>query len=220
MDNKNFYEKYWSREGGSPAERDFAVEERKALLKNALLLMPKGQHVIDLGCGKGDFTNYIHELGFSAVGLDISAGALRKARSSQANGTYIAASLEDGLPFTDGSFGAVFCSEVLEHIFSVHAALSELNRILSSDGLLILTVPYHGLAKNLAIALFGYERHYDPNLSHIRFFTRKSLAESLNRSGFKVVATRGIGRLFPFWMCLGVVARKVAPSGPEPEILG
>lgn len=220
MDNKIFYEKYWSRSGGSPAEYGFALEERKSLLRNATLLVPKDQKVIDVGCGKGDFVRYLDELGFNAAGLDISIEALRKARSLRASDPYVAASLEEGLPFANGSFGAIFCSEVLEHIFSVHSALSELNRILLSEGLLILTVPYHGVAKNLAIAAFGFELHFDPNISHIRFFTRKSLAASLSRSGFEIVALKGIGRRYPFWMSLGVVAKKVSSAGHEPEIMG
>jgi ubiquinone/menaquinone biosynthesis C-methylase UbiE len=220
MGNKIFYEKYWSRSGGSPAEFGFALEERKTLLRNAILALPKDQKVMDVGCGNGDFVEYLHELGFQAVGVDISIRALRKAQSLRTSGSYVGASLEEGLPFANNSFGAIYCSEVLEHIFSVHSALSELNRILLFDGLLILTVPYHGVAKNMAIALFGFERHYDPNISHIRFFTRKSLASSLYRSGFKVVAFKGIGRWFPFWMSLCVVAKKVSQAGPEPEIVG
>ncbi len=220
MSSKQFYEKYWNRSGGSPAEGGFALIERKSLLRNALLRLPKGQRVIDVGCGNGDFVTYLHELGFQAVGLDISIRAVRKARSQRANGSYVVASLEEGLPFANSSFGAIYCSEVLEHLFSVHLALSELNRILMPDGLLILTVPHHGVAKNIAIALFGFERHYDPNISHIRFFTRKSLAACLRRSGFKIVATSGIGRRFPFWMSLGVVAKKISLAGPEPDIIG
>jgi ubiquinone/menaquinone biosynthesis C-methylase UbiE len=220
MDQKIFYEKYWSRSGGSPAEGGFALEERRSFLRDATLSLPKDQKVIDVGCGKGDFVRYLDELGFHAFGLDLSLEALHKARSTRANDSYVAASLEEGLPFSDGSFGAIFCSEVLEHIFSVHSALSELNRILLSEGVLILTVPYHGVAKDLAIAAFGFERHFNPNISHIRFFTRKSLAANLNRSGFEIVAWKGIGRGYPFWMSLGVVAKKVSSAGHEPEIMG
>ena len=220
MGDRYFYDKYWSRTGGSPAEAEFIPEERRALLRNAILSVPKDRKIIDVGCGKGDFVEYIHDLGFPAVGLDISLEALHKTQSPGARGEYVAASMEEGLPFADASFGAAFCSEVLEHIFSVHSAISELNRILLTGGLLILTVPYHGIVKNVAIALFGFERHYDPNLSHIRFFTRKSLAASLQRGGFRIVAVKGLGRRFPLWMSLGVIAKKVSLAGHEPDIIG
>lgn len=220
MGDKFFYNKYWSRIGGSPAEAIFIPEERKSLLRNALLPVPKDRKIIDVGCGKGEFVEYLHDLGFPAVGLDISVEALNKARALGDRGPYVAASLEEGLPFAEASFGAAFCSEVLEHIFSVHSAISELNRVLLTDGLLILTVPYHGIVKNVAIALFGFERHYNPNLSHIRYFTRKSLAACLQRGGFRIVAVKGLGRRFPFWMSLGIIAKKVTLAGHEPDIIG
>ena len=220
MGNRIFYEKYWTQTGGSPAEGEFALDERKSLLRNAIASLPKGSAIVDIGCGSGAFVKYLNELGLQTVGIDISFEALRKARCIVGNCPLVVASLEAALPFEDNSFAAIYCSEVLEHIFSVHRALSELNRILISDGLLILTVPCHGVLKNMAIALFGFEHHYDPDLSHIRFFTRKSLTASLTKGGFKIISWKGVGRRFPFWMSLFMIAKKVSPAGPEPEIKG
>ncbi|MDD1778124.1 MAG: class I SAM-dependent methyltransferase [Candidatus Helarchaeota archaeon] len=220
MGNRLFYEKYWTQNGGSPVEGDYALKERRSLLKNSVISLPKGSAIIDVGCGRGVFVKYLNELGLQTVGIDISFEALRKSRCTGGNCPLVVASLEEVLPFADNSFAAIYCSEVLEHIFSVHRALSELNRILISDGLLILTVPYHGILKNMAIALFGFEQHYDPHLSHIRFFTRKSLTQSLIKGGFKIMSWKGVGRWFPFWMSLFVIAKKVSLAGAEPEIKG
>ena len=50
------------------------------------------------------------------------------------------------IPEDDGSFGAVLCTEVLEHVPSPTDALRELVRVLSPGGTLILTAPFASLS--------------------------------------------------------------------------
>ena len=47
----------------------------------------------------------------------------------------------EALPFADGSFGTVLCTEVIEHIPDPSAALAEYRRVLQPGGLLIGSVP-------------------------------------------------------------------------------
>ena len=220
MGVSEFYERYWQREGGSPADHGFALAERKANLQRALAELPAGAWVLDAGCGNGEFSAFIASLGYRVSGVDISENAIARAQSACPGGHFELGSLESGLSFDDGTFQAVWCSEVLEHLFDVHAALAELNRVLTPGGLLVLTTPYHGLLKNLVIALVGFETHYHPYLSHIRFFTRRSLAICLESAGFAVERWGGVGRRWPLWMAHFVIARKVAPPGPPPTIEG
>jgi 2-polyprenyl-6-hydroxyphenyl methylase/3-demethylubiquinone-9 3-methyltransferase len=129
-------------------------------------------------------------------------------------------SLEEPLPFEDASFDAIWCTEVLEHLFDVHRALVELNRVLKPEGLLLLTTPYHGLVKNLLIALLAFDSHFNPDLSRVRFFTQHSLERCLRRAGFAPIARHGVGWMWPVWKSVFVVARKRGRPGPPPEIVG
>jgi len=216
----SFYERYWERPGGSPAESVFAMEERKVLLRKALADLPAGARILDAGCGSGEFLLFLSGLGYEVTGVDLSPAAVSKARAAVPVARLETASLEQGLPFASGVFAAIWCTEVLEHLFDVHSALTELNRVLMPGGLLVLTVPFHGLVKNLLIALGGFERHFNPYLSHLRFFTRKSLGACLARSGFMALSWVGVGRYWPLWMSHFVVARKTAEPSPPPEIIG
>jgi SAM-dependent methyltransferase len=219
-----FYERYWSTGSAAPPEDDPTTPVRKRLLSWALarflVIGDRPPKVLDAGCGTGEFTAFIRGLGFDVAGIDIAKAAIERARVLCPEVSFSVASLEEALPYPDGEFDAIWCTEVLEHIFDVHACLSEFNRVLRNEGILILTTPFHGLLKNLAIALVGFERHFNPYLSHIRFFTKRSLTECLSRAGFKPVLWRGIGRIWPLYKSFFVVARKVKPPAAPPEITG
>src|SRR2546422_2990652 len=215
----SFWKRYWS---GQMEWTDDHVwnEERQRLLASALNRLPveslKVGKVLEAGCGGGSFTAHLKHLGFKVVGIDIAIEAIRVARTN-ARDLFSCCSLEDYLPFHDGSFTCIWSSEVLEHLFDIHFCLSEFNRVLSPSGILILTTPYHGILKNVLIAILGFERHFNPYISHIRFFTKRSLTEVLFRAGFKPILWHGIGRMWPLYKSFFLVAIKISSPGHAPE---
>ena len=221
---KDFYEGYWGN-GFAPPQGDPTSAQRMVRLERALrpyvLRDAHGpRHVLDAGCGDGAFLDFLRRRGFRVSGLEVAEAAASRARRRCADADVRVGSLEDALPFADEVFDAVWCTEVLAHLFDVHHALAELNRVLKPGGLLMLTTPYHGIAKNVLIALVAFERHFNPDLSHVRFFTRRSLDRCLQRGGFTAVGWHGLGRAWPLWKSVFVVGRKVAAPGPPPEVLG
>ena len=48
------------------------------------------------------------------------------------------------------------------------------------------TVPEKILVMFLAIALFAFDKHYDPEYPHIRFFTKNTLTGIVRKAGLKV----------------------------------
>ena len=98
------------------------------------------------------------------------------------------------LPFGHGEFDLVWCSEVLEHVPDVLALLQETRRVLKRGGRLLATVPYHGRFQAAAVALTRFEAHFDPLGQHVRFFTRRSLASTLDAAGFEVSWIRPVLR--------------------------
>ena len=221
---KDFYEAYWQKDK-APPQGDPTTAERRAHLRTMVQSLPGTNRpetfqVLDAGCGDGEFVAFLRELGFRVAGIELSAAAVEQAGRRWPDADIRVGSLEERLPFADESFDAIWCTEVLEHLFDVHGTLSEFNRILKKEGALLLTTPYHGLIKNLAIVLWGFDRHFNPDLSHLRFFTRTTLERCLRRAGFVPTTWHGVGRVWPLWKSFFVVARKEAPAGPPPEIIG
>lgn len=88
------------------------------------------------------------------------------------------------LPFGDAGFDVVWASEVIEHVADTARWLSEVRRVLRSGGRLLLTTPYHGRVKGVALAMTRFECHFDPRGQHLRFYTRRSLRALLDDFGF------------------------------------
>lgn len=152
-------------------------------LDEGLAKLPKPIRALEVGCGAGFFTGQLAQRGCDATGIDLSPVGVEAARKRFTNAKFQVHDLTEPIPFPDASFDFIWCSEVLEHLFSPLAVLEEMRRVLRPGGRVQLTVPYHGLLKNIGIALFAFERHYDPTYPHIRFFTKKSLSDLVRRAG-------------------------------------
>lgn len=217
---KPFYEKYWHDDGLLLPEGDPSTPERKSRLARSLKDYSNVLTVLDAGCGTGEFTEYLCELGFNAFGVDLSTSALSKARKRSLSDRYVEASLHNSLPFADNSFDAIWFSEVIEHILDVHSCVAELNRLLKTNGVLIITTPYHGLIKNLLITLFNFNNYFSPYTSHIRFFSKETIHMSLENAGFRIVRTEYLGRFYPVNRLFYLVAEKSHKPDMCPHICG
>jgi 2-polyprenyl-6-hydroxyphenyl methylase/3-demethylubiquinone-9 3-methyltransferase len=150
------------------------------------------------------------EAGYDAMGMDISENALRLARQQFPMCRFKSLNVDGSIPVQSHRYAAVWSTEVIEHVLDVEGFLGEIYRILEPGGILVLTTPYHGLLKNLLICLLKFDRHFDPEGSHIRFFNRKGLDRCLKKAGFDPVNFRGIGRIWKMYRTWFVVARKPA----------
>ncbi len=193
--------------GTDPAsEATFDLRVRAAL--RVIGSPPK--RILDFGCGAGDAAKRFVEVGHKVVGVDLSDSGIRLARTRVPGARFELMDSETQVPFADQSFDVCFCSEVLEHIFDVQGVIREARRLLRADGLFILSVPYHGWVKNLLIITLRFERHFEPTSGHIRFFSRRSISRCLEAGGFRLERIGGIGRAWPVWKSMFVVARKRA----------
>ena len=175
-----FYESVWA---DAPADPEpWAWERRRALL---LAEARPGERVLDLGCGSGRFVAALRDAGSDPVGVEIAEAALERARGVAPGADLRLLEPDGSIPLEAGSVDLVWCSEVLEHVADGAHLLQEARRVLRRDGRLLVTVPYHGRVKAVAIALARFDAHFDPQGQHLRFFTRSSLPASLRAAGFE-----------------------------------
>jgi ubiquinone/menaquinone biosynthesis C-methylase UbiE len=110
--------------------------------------LPAGSRVLDAGCGTGEHTVRLAELGYRCVGVDVSprvlwqAAELARARGLGSRIRFQSEALEE-LPFPDGAFDAVHCRGVLMHVPRWERALAELCRVLRPGGKIALLENNH-----------------------------------------------------------------------------
>ena len=115
----------------------------------------KGQHILEIGCGRGDFSCWLaRQLNGTAhlVAADFSSTAVSKGREyALSNGLTIHWQVMDiqNIGHADASFDVIFSCETIEHVPEPGRAVRELARVLKPGGTLFLTTPNYMNAMGL-----------------------------------------------------------------------
>ena len=106
---------------------------------------PPGSSLLEAGCGTGNFVKMISRENRrpAITAVDASTAMLARARE-KCHGDeirWLQADLNRRLPFEDGSFDRITCTNVLYALEKPADALMELRRVLKPGGILVLTTP-------------------------------------------------------------------------------
>jgi SAM-dependent methyltransferase len=187
---------------------DIQKQRNEYLLK---FLNGKGRlKVLDIGCQQGDLCNQLLLKGNELYGVEIVEDFLVKARGKYPTIRFEYADCEREIPFVDGFFDVVWAGDVIEHIRFTDVFVNEVNRVLKVGGLFILTTPMHNRIKNIIICLYNFEKHFDLEFPHLRFYTSKSMSNVLVPRGFDVLKVKHLGRISLLAKSMFVVAKKTA----------
>lgn len=131
-----------------------------------------GRRVLDAACGEGYGSALLASVATEVVGVDIDDAAIAHARSrygTQANLRFERADVTE-LPFGDGRFDLVVSFETLEHLAAQKRLLQEFTRVLTDDGLLLISSPDKHTYSDMA----GFRNEF-----HVRELYREELLELL-----------------------------------------
>ncbi len=124
--------------------------------------------VLDVGCGVGFFIGRAGQ-GIHAFGVDAD---VRIAGCCVKNGQMAAAGNAASLPVRSGAVDGIMCGHLLEHTGEPDNVFAEFNRILKQEGVLIVRVP-------------PFNASFYDDWTHVRPFTKKTLARLASVSGFR-----------------------------------
>lgn len=175
--------------------------------------VPTGARILDLGSGSGALLNSFQHRGWDRVGIDISTSGVEAARRAYPDVRFIVAdATEDLRPLLgENTFDVVVSTETLEHVHLPRAFLANAHAVLKPGGRIVLSVPYNGYLKHLAVAVLGRgDAYFDPlwDWGHIKFYSTDTLAQLLWNAGFTDVEWEGTGRVPYFWKSMVMSARK------------
>jgi len=167
--------------------------------------------VFDLGCGTGGAAALLSDKGYEVAGVDPSQDGIAKA-----NLAYPDLSLEIGSAYDDladryGTFDAVISLEVVEHVYDPRTFSSTMFDLVKPGGIAVVSTPFHGYWKNLALALTGrMDNHYMPlkDHGHIKFWSPETLKTLLLDTGFESIDFEYVGRISLLAKSMIAVAQK------------
>jgi ubiquinone/menaquinone biosynthesis C-methylase UbiE len=145
--------------------------------------------ILDLGCGAGRHSILLGKEGFHVVALDISETALktldgRLKAASIANVALVKHEMWD-LPFIDGYFDGIICTNVLHHgkLVEIKQAIREVQRVTNKGALAFVvalsTADFRkGNGKKLEPNTYVFTKGEERGIIH-HFFSRSELESSL-----------------------------------------
>ncbi len=170
-------------------------------IKQLLRFASKGQKLLDVGSGSGEFVYIASLSGFDVLGLEPHEGYSEYTRRTFGI-PIINAPLENA-NIPAGSYDIITLNHVLEHLQYPLTSLSHLNRWLKLGGLLAVEVPNIETTQHSPVNRFHY--------AHIYNFNHDTLKALLEKSGFTL-------EHHPDFMGTTLFARKTSEPNPDRKI--
>jgi SAM-dependent methyltransferase len=162
----------------------------------ALLDIGPDDRVIDLGCGTGRHVLELCKSPGTILGADLSRHDLRVGRylieMMRRDGDVKARvhwlqTAGERLPFIDGAFDRVICTETLEHVDDDSVLARELVRVLKPGGILAVSVPDEYSEKIFWKLSKNYRTHAG---GHVRIYERPRIVALMRQAGLEPFAVR------------------------------
>jgi len=145
-----------------------------------LSMLDPSRPCLDVGCGSSHILEGLHP---DSIGLDVQMSKLRYARRYErpvANASAFA------LPFADGTFDQLLCSQVIEHLALNSQMFVEMRRVLKANGRLVIGTPDYGgrawPALERLYRVFAPGGYADEHITH---YTLEGLTRTIEQLGFK-----------------------------------
>jgi len=154
-------------------------------------LVPPATRVLEFGCATGYMSEVLKErLGCTVVGIEIDPGAAALAEAyTERVIVGDAEKIDYAAELAGEEFDVVLFADVLEHLKEPADVLRRVRPFVAEDGVVIASIPNIAHA-SVRLALLGGEFRYREwgllDDTHLRFFTRASIQDLFEETGYVV----------------------------------
>lgn len=180
-------------------ERAYYEMERLDMLE----FCPEGTGtLLDIGCGEGWFGKAAQDRrGIEAWGIDFDRDSIDTA-STLLHRAFCGDVHETLTQLPDGYFDAICFNDLLEHLVDPYSLIESVKTKLSTDGVVIASIPNLRYFRVLGSLLFGRDFRYQKkgvmDETHLRFFTVKSVQRMFQEAGYEIQLLQPITRSSSF----------------------
>lgn len=181
----------------SQIKKDIIIELIKSFINEG-----KSKRGLQLGCANGYETEKLSsEVGQLTVVDGASEFIEKLIENNQNNKIQYVFSLFEELSIEKmggDKFDYIFCNYIMEHVFDTQSILLKLKELLKPDGLLFIVVPnFNALSRRIALEMGLIKSlteltENDHRHGHRRVYSRHSIAEDIEKTGFSVKSIKGI----------------------------
>jgi SAM-dependent methyltransferase len=130
-------------------EEEVAACPRRRIARYFMEYLPKGEPILEAGCGLGAWVIYLGDRGYDIAGIDNDAQVIGRLKEWRPSLNVSAGDIR-ALPCETGSLGAVISLGVMEHFEEgCDEAMRETFRVLRPGGLFFFTVPLNNIFRKL-----------------------------------------------------------------------
>ena len=158
-------------------------------------MVPQGaMRILEVGCGAGVTSRMLKEenSGREMVGVESDAAAAKEA-SKYLDRVFHGNVEKMRLPYPDGYFDCIIYADVLEHLREPGKLLEKHKRLLSNDGIMVMSIPntkHFSVVNQLMEGRWEYVESGLLDSTHIRFFTLTEIKEMLKGCGLSPLEIR------------------------------
>ena len=154
--------------------RSYSIKRKYILISKII----NSKKILDVGCGTGEFLNYMQMKGFKAFGVEIA----KKARelSIKKHKLFVRDSLSS---LNEKNFDIITMWHVLEHVYDLDGYMKKIKYLLNDKGILIIAVPNYKCYDQKF-----YGKHWagwDVPL-HLWHFDKESMLKLSKKYGFEI----------------------------------
>lgn len=144
------------------------------------MIVKKGEKLLDIGCGSGNYLRMAKKLGVECFGSDIYSGKKGEFKSDDIK--FFNKKAEE-LDFSDNFFDVITLNHVFEHLKDPHIILEKIRKFIKPEGIIILQVP-----NNRSLSSVIFRRFYQgiDSPRHYFVYNKKSMENICDSRNLKI----------------------------------
>jgi 2-polyprenyl-3-methyl-5-hydroxy-6-metoxy-1,4-benzoquinol methylase len=151
---------------------------------------------LEFGCGCGGFSALLKaRLGVESWAVEVDAAAAQEA--ARKLDKVICADAHAAIAeIPDRRFDCIIFFDILEHLVDPYSLLRAVKSKLTPTGVVVASIPniryYRAFLKFVVHGDWQYEDQGIMDRTHVRFFTHKSITDTFQRLGYRILTLEGI----------------------------